>query len=50
MPRKRRAFEVDQMRRQLEAILADTTSEPRSLRAVARDLGYPPQDPGYPPP
>lgn len=43
MPRKRRAFEVDQMRRQLEAILADTTSEPRSLRAVARDLGYPPK-------
>lgn len=43
MPRPRRAFEVDQMRRQLEAILADTTSEPRSLRAVACQLGYPPK-------
>jgi hypothetical protein len=43
MPHPRRAFEVDQMRRQLETILADTTSEPRSLRAVARDLGYPPK-------
>jgi hypothetical protein len=43
MPHPRRVFEVDQIRRQLEAILADTTSEPRSLRAVARDLGYPPK-------
>jgi hypothetical protein len=43
MPRTRRAFEVDQMRQQLEAILADTTGEPPSLRAVARELGYPPK-------
>lgn len=43
IPRTRRAFEVDQIRHQLEALLADTTSEPRSLRAVARHLGYPPK-------
>lgn len=43
IPRTRRAFEVDQMRQRLEAILADTTGEPRSLRAVARELGYPPK-------
>jgi len=43
IPSTRRALEVDTVRHQLEAILADITSEPCSLRAVARHLGYPPK-------